>query len=68
MLYDEIKKKNLEAMKNRDSEARAIYSVLISKMDLVKITKREKGEELTEADCVGAIQKLQYPHQENSRR
>lgn len=57
MLYDEIKKQNLEAMKKRDSIARAIYSVLISKIDLIKITKRESNQELTDADCVAVIQK-----------
>ena len=57
MLYDEIKKSNLLAMKERNSVARAIYSVLIGKLDVVKITKREKGEELTDVDCVSVIQK-----------
>ena len=57
MLYDDIKRENLEAMKRRDSVARAIYSVLIGKLDLVKVAKREKGEELNDADCVGVIQK-----------
>jgi len=57
MIYEDIKKSNLEAMKNRDSVARGIYSVLISKLDLLRISKRENGEELTEADCVSIIQK-----------
>ena len=57
MLYDEIKKSNLLAMKERNSVARAIYSVLIGKLDVVRITKREKGEELTDVDCVSVIQK-----------
>lgn len=57
MLYDTIKKENLEAMKRRDGIARAIYSVLLSKLDLLKIMKREKNEELTDADCVSVIQK-----------
>ena len=57
MIYDTIKKSNLEAMKNRDSVARGIYSVLISKLDLLRINKRENGEELTDADCVSVIQK-----------
>lgn len=57
MIYDLIKKENLEAMKRRDSVARAIYSVLIGKLDLLKIAKREKQEELTDSDCVSVIQK-----------
>ena len=57
MLYDEIKKLNLLAMKEKNTVARAIYSVLISKMDLIKVNKREKGEELLEEDCISVIQK-----------
>ena len=57
MIYEEIKKQNLIAMKERNSDARAIYTVLIGKIDLLKISKREKGEELTDADCVSVIQK-----------
>ena len=57
MIYDEIKKQNLEAMKKKDTIARAIYSVLISKIDLIRITKRENNQELTDADCVAVIQK-----------
>ena len=57
MIYDDIKKMNLVALKERNTIARAIYSVLISKLDLLKISKREKGEELTDSDCVSVIQK-----------
>ena len=44
-------------MKKRDAIARAIYSVLISKIDLIRITKRENKQDLTDADCVAVIQK-----------
>lgn len=57
MIYEEIKKQNLIAMKERNSDARAIYTVLIGKIDLLKISKREKGEELLDSDCVSVIQK-----------
>ena len=57
MIYDDIKKMNLTALKERNTIARAIYSVLISKLDLLKISKREKGEELSDSDCVSVIQK-----------
>jgi len=57
MLYDDIKKLNLNAMKEKNTVARAIYSVLIAKMDLIKVSKREKNEELNEADCISVIQK-----------
>ena len=58
MLYDEIKKLNLIAMKEKNTTARAIYSVIISRIDLIKVNKREKNEELNEADCVSVVQKV----------
>ena len=57
MLFQEIKKANIEALKNKDSNSRAIYSVLINKCMLLEINKRENGEELTDADVVSLIQK-----------
>ena len=57
MLLQEIKKANMEALKTKDSNARAIYSVLINKCMLLEINKREKGEELEDADVVSLIQK-----------
>ncbi len=57
MLYQDIKKANLEALKNKDSNARAIYSVLINKCMLLEISKKEKQEELVDADVVSLIQK-----------
>ncbi len=57
MLFQDIKKANLEALKSKDSNARAIYSVLINKCMLLEINKREKGEELTDSDVISLIQK-----------
>lgn len=57
MLFQDIKKANLEALKSKDTNARAIYSVLINKCMLLEINKREKGEELTDADVISLIQK-----------
>ncbi len=57
MLYDEIKKANIEAMKNKDTLARSIYSVLLNKFMLENIKKREKGEEVTDADISNIMQK-----------
>lgn len=57
MLFQDIKKANLEALKNKDTNARAIYSVLINKCMLLEINKREKGEELVDADVISLIQK-----------
>lgn len=57
MLYDEIKKANVEAMKAKDAVARSIYSVVLNKIMLVNIQKREKGQDLADADVVGVLQK-----------
>lgn len=57
MLLQDIKKANIDALKNKNSNARAIYSVLINKCMLLEINKREKGEELSDADVVSLIQK-----------
>ena len=57
MLFQEIKKANLEALKSKNANARAIYSVLINKCMVLEINKREKGEELVDSDVVSLIQK-----------
>ena len=57
MLLQDIKKANMEALKNKDSNARAIYSVLINKCMLLEINKKEKGETLEDTDVVSLIQK-----------
>ena len=57
MLLQDIKKANMEALKNKNSNARAIYSVLINKCMVLEINKREKGEELVDADMVAILQK-----------
>lgn len=57
MLFQDVKKANIEALKNKETNARAIYSVLINKCMLLEINKREKGEELEDADVVSLIQK-----------
>lgn len=57
MIYDEIKKANVQAMKDKDVDARSIYSVLINKFMLENIKKREKGEELNDGDAGNILQK-----------
>ena len=58
MIEEQIKKANIQAMKDKDAVARAFYSVLMNKIMLEKINKREKGEELTDADISNIIQKM----------
>ena len=57
MILDDIKKANVEAMKNRDSVARAIYSVVMTKAMNLTVAKREKGETLQDSDMVQILQK-----------
>lgn len=57
MLYDDIKKANIQAMKDKDSEARSFYSVLLNKIMLENINKREKGGQVEDSDIYVIIQK-----------
>ena len=57
MLVDEIKKANVEAIKTKDTVARNIYSVLLNKIMLESIKKRETGAELVDADVIQIITK-----------
>lgn len=57
MIYDELKKANVQAMKDKDVVARSIFSVLLNKFMLEVIRKREKGEELNDGDASNILQK-----------
>lgn len=57
MLVEEIKKANVQAMKDKDVVARSIYSVILNKIMLETIRKREKGEEVVDADVSNILQK-----------
>lgn len=57
MLYEKIKQANIQAMKDKDSDARSIYSVLLNKIMLENIKKREKGGEVDDADISNILQK-----------
>ncbi|MDE6583191.1 MAG: GatB/YqeY domain-containing protein [Clostridia bacterium] len=58
MIEEEIKRANIQAMKDKDTVARAFYSVLMNKIMLEKIAKRESGKEIVDADVSNIIQKL----------
>lgn len=58
MIIDDIKKQNIEAMKNKDTIARNLYSVLLNKIKLEEIKKRETGAPLTDGDVANILQKL----------
>ena len=57
MLYEEIKKANVQAMKEKNSVARSFYSVVLNKIMLENIKKREKGEEISDSDIANILQK-----------
>lgn len=56
MLIDEIKKANVAAMKAHDQEKRGVYSILLSRYQEKKTSG--EGVELTDADVLSMIQKL----------
>lgn len=58
MIEEEIKKANIEAIKNKDTVARAFYSVLMNKILLERINKREKGQLLDDTDIAAILQKM----------
>lgn len=57
MILDDIKKANMVALKEKNQTARNIYSIVMTKAMLETVKKREKNEELTDADMVAILQK-----------
>ena len=58
MLYEEIKKANVQSMKDKDAVARSFYSVLLNKIKVREIDKRATGKDLEEADILNIVQKM----------
>ena len=57
MIKEQIKKSNIEAMKNKDTVARGFYSVLMNKVLLEKIAKGDRNQMLPDADMSNILQK-----------
>lgn len=57
MIIEEIKKANIQAMKDKDQKARAIYSVIMNKHLMATVDARTNGKEVSDADMVHIIQK-----------
>lgn len=57
MIIDEIKKDNIQAMKDKNTTARTIYGVVLNKHLLLSIEKRKQGVEANDADMVAILQK-----------
>ena len=57
MIIDEIKKDNVQAMKDKNALARAIYGVVMNKVLLASIEAKKDGKELVDTDVVQILQK-----------
>ena len=57
MIEEQIKKANIQAMKDKDIVARSFYSVLMNKFLLEKIAKGSRETALADADASNIIQK-----------
>ncbi len=57
MLIDQIKKDNVQAMKDHDSVARAIFGVVMNKVLLNSIELKKDGKEQSDNDVIQIIQK-----------
>lgn len=58
MILDDIKKANIQALKDKNASLRSLYSVFLNKIKLLEISKRESGEQLTEVEVIATIQKM----------
>ncbi len=58
MLIDELKKANVEALKQQDKVARAIYNVILSKCQIVLVEKRANNQDFLDADVLQILSKL----------
>ena len=57
MIIDDIKKDNVQAMKDKNALARAIYGVVMNKVLLANIEAKKDGKELADTDVVQILQK-----------
>lgn len=57
MLIDEIKKANMQALKDKDKATRAALSTVINKYMLLNVENKTKGKETTDADVISILQK-----------
>ncbi|MDE5546199.1 MAG: GatB/YqeY domain-containing protein [Anaeroplasmataceae bacterium] len=57
MLFDDIAKANIQALKDHDKQARSILSVLYGKFKLESIEQGLGAKELPDGDCLRIIQK-----------
>lgn len=58
MLIDELKKANIEAMKAKDSDARASLSIVLTRFKLQEVEARSQNKEIGDNECLSIIQKV----------
>ena len=58
MLLDELKKANIEAMKNKDKDARSVLSVVLTKCQLLIVEANANGKEFGDNQVLEVIQKV----------
>ena len=58
MLLDELKKANIEAMKAKDKDARAVLSVVLTKCQLQIVEANANGKEFGDPQVLEVIQKV----------
>ena len=58
MIEEKIKKANIQAMKDKDADGRAFYSILLNRILLEKISKGDREKPLPDADVSAILQKL----------
>lgn len=52
MLWDEMKKDKMQAMKDKNDVAKEILSVVLNKVMLQNIELKQKGKEMSDADVI----------------
>ena len=57
MIIDEIKKANMQALKEHNDSKRTAYSMLMNKYMLASIELKAQGKEIGDNDMIGLIQK-----------
>lgn len=55
MIYEQLKKDNIQALKNHDNVLRGILSVILNKIKILEVGKRSKNEELLDSDIITII-------------
>ena len=58
MLLDELKKANMEAMKAKDTDARSVLSVVLTKCQLLIVEANANGKEFGDPQVLEVIQKV----------